>query len=98
MGVLAAYLLTAGEVFLATAVRGMFRMSFAGIGPTELRLLLAGGAIALFRDPQVNLGTFGSMPLFDVGGVIATVGLCVAATLSALRNTAALAREEPPRQ
>ena len=31
---LVAYLLVSGEVFLATAVRGIFRMSFAGVGPT----------------------------------------------------------------
>ena len=66
-----AYLLVSGEVFLATAVRGVFRMSFAGVGPTELRILLAIGAIALRSDPHVSLGALGRMPLFDVGGVVA---------------------------
>jgi phosphatidylglycerophosphate synthase len=98
VSVLAAYLLTAGEVFLATAVRGKFKMSFAGIGPTELRLLLAAGTIALFGDPHVNLGRLGSVPLFDVGGVIAAVGLVIAAAISAVRNTVALAKQEPPKQ
>ena len=35
LALLVAYLLVAGEVFLATAVRGVFRMSFAGVGPTD---------------------------------------------------------------
>jgi len=98
MMVLAAYLLTAGEVFLATVVRGVFRMSFAGIGPTELRMLLAVGTLALFRDPHLNLGALGSVTLFDFGGSIAAAGLAFAAVLSAVRNTAALAGDEPPRQ
>jgi hypothetical protein len=41
LSLLVAYLLVSGEVFLATAVRGVFRMSFAGMGPTELRIVLA---------------------------------------------------------
>jgi hypothetical protein len=42
LALLVAYLLVAGEVFLATAVRGVFRMSVGGIGPTELRILFGG--------------------------------------------------------
>ena len=48
LAVLVAYLLVSGEVFLATAVNGVFRMSFLGFGPTELRILLAIGTLALF--------------------------------------------------
>ena len=91
---LIAYLLVAGEVFLATAVRGVFRMSFAGFGPTELRILLAMGAIALFRDPHVALGPL-TVRLFDLGGVMATAGLGVAFASSVLRNTTELAAAEP---
>jgi phosphatidylglycerophosphate synthase len=94
LALLIAYLLVAGEVFLATAVGGVFRMSFAGFGPTELRILLAVGAIALFRDPHVALGPL-TVRLFDLGGVIATVGLGVAFALSVLRNATELAVAEP---
>ena len=59
LSLLVAYLLVSGEVFLATAVHGVFRMSFAGVGPTELRILLAVGAIALRGDPHVNFGVLG---------------------------------------
>lgn len=93
--VLIGYLLVSGEVFLATAVRGVFKMSFAGIGPTELRILLAAGALALFRDPHVELGTFGALRLFDLGGLIAAAGLGVALLVAVSRNTRALARLEP---
>jgi phosphatidylglycerophosphate synthase len=95
---LVAYLLVSGEAFLATAVRGIFRMSFAGIGPTELRILLSIGAIVLRGDPHVNFGSLGRAQLFDVGGVIAIVGLLVALGWAIVQNTSALARLEPRRQ
>ena len=92
---LVAYLLVAGEVFLATAVRGVFTMSFAGIGPTELRILLAIGTVALMGDPRVELGALGQMRLFDVGGLVAIAGLAFALSVAVVRNTVALARLEP---
>jgi hypothetical protein len=82
-------------VFLATAVHSVFRMSFAGFGPTELRILLAIGTMALFRDPHVDLGVLGRLRMFDVGGTIATAGMLVALAVAIVRNTTALARLEP---
>jgi len=97
LSLLVAYLLVAGEVFLATAVRGVFRMAFAGFGPTELRIVLAIGAITLRGDPQVDFGSLGRMPLFDVGGLVAIAGLAVALAFAVGQNTLALARLEPRR-
>ena len=97
LSLLVAYLLVAGEVFLATAVRGVFRMAFAGFGPTELRIVLAIGAITLRGDPQVDFGSLGRMPLFDVGGLVAIAGLVVALAFAVGQNTLALARLEPRR-
>ena len=95
LSLLVGYLLVSGEVFLATAVRGVFRMSFAGVGPTELRLLLAAGTIALLRDPHVGLGPLGQMQLFDVGGLVAIAGMAVTLAVAVARNGLALARLEP---
>ena len=95
LSLLIAYLLVSGEVFLATSVRGVFRMSFSGVGPTELRILLAFGTLALFRDPHVDLGSLGQVRLFDFGGLIGIAGMAVALTINAVRNTRALARLEP---
>jgi phosphatidylglycerophosphate synthase len=98
LALLVAYLLVSGEVFLATAVKGVFRMSFAGVGPTELRIVLSVGALALRGDPQVSFGALGRAQLFDVGGVIAIAGLLVALGWAIVRNTTDLARVEPRRQ
>jgi phosphatidylglycerophosphate synthase len=94
LAVLVAYLLVAGEVFLATAVRGVFKMSVAGIGPTELRIILAAGTLALFRSPVVTVGSI-TVPLFDIGGAIAAAGLAMVFVISAHRNATALAVAEP---
>src|SRR5688500_5506085 len=95
LALLIGYLLVTGAVFLATSVHGVFRMSFSGFGPTELRILLAAGTIALFRDPYVDLGAFARMRLFAFGGLIGIAGLGVAVAGSVLRNTTPRARREP---
>ena len=97
LAVLVAYLLVSAEVYLATSVHRIFRMSFAGIGPTELRILMAIGTVMLAGDPRVSLGPWGHWQLFDVGGLVATAGLLLAFAASAFRNTRDLARLEPPR-
>ena len=40
LAVLSVYLLVSAESYLATHAAGVFRMSFLGFGPTELRMLL----------------------------------------------------------
>ena len=95
VGVLAAYLLVSGESYLATHSVGVFRMSFLGVGPTELRLLLAAGALKVAQTPLVNVPVLGAVPLFDLGGVIAIGGLAIVFVASAVRNTRALYLAEP---
>jgi len=89
----AAYAMASAEVFLATYARGTFRLAFARVGPTELRVILAIGVAQLAWRPWVTL--FGNeYRLFDVGGVVAITGLLVAFAVSAIRNTRALYLEE----
>ena len=91
---LVGFLLVSAETYLATHARGVFRLAFIGFGPTELRVLIAIGALWLLRGATVApLGT-GPWLLFDVGGALAAVGMGAAFAVSALRNTLALYREE----
>jgi phosphatidylglycerophosphate synthase len=92
---LAAYLLVSSESYLATHAAGVFRMSFLGFGPTELRLLLIAGAIKAASAPWVDVALLGRVRLFDLGGAIAIAGLLVAFTVSCVRNTRALYLAEP---
>jgi phosphatidylglycerophosphate synthase len=94
MGLLVAYLMLTVEVYLATYCLTVFRLSWLGFGPTELRIVLAIGTLALLRSPIVNvLG--GRYLLFDVGGVVATAGIAVALIASVVRNVRALYLAEP---
>jgi archaetidylinositol phosphate synthase len=95
-GMLAGFLLLAGESYLATYTLGRFEMSQGIFGPTEIRLLLIAGNIALMRSPYATV--FGHrMLLFDLGGAIATAGMFAMALTVAARHTAELYRQEPLR-
>lgn len=95
MALLAAYLLVSGESYLATHAAGVFRMSFLGFGPTELRIVLAVGALKAVGSPWISLGGLGPVRLFDLGGAIAIAGLAFAFIVAAVRNTRALYSAEP---
>jgi phosphatidylglycerophosphate synthase len=95
LAVLVGYVLVSAESYLATHAAGVFRMSFLGFGPTELRLVLAIGAVKCARSPFVDLFGGPTVRLFDVGGVITIVGLAIAFATAAVRNTRALHRAEP---
>ena len=94
LGVLAAYLLVAAESFLATHALAVFRLSFAGFGPTELRILLAIGALKVSVAPVVHMAGV-EMLLLDVGGSIAILGMLLAFVASAVRNGVRLYQAEP---
>jgi phosphatidylglycerophosphate synthase len=93
LGLLIAYFMLSIEVYLATYTLGVFRLSIAKLGPTELRILIAiGNLVVLFR-PLVRMGGE-SYRLFDVGGVVGMVGMGVMLVTSAARHTFALYRAE----
>ena len=93
LGFLSAYYLLIAEISMATHARGTFKMAFAKVGPTELRILLAAGTLQLMRSAFVT--PFGhSFLLFDVGGAVGIAGLLLTFAVSALRNGVALYNEE----
>jgi archaetidylinositol phosphate synthase len=94
-GLLVAYLLLAAESFLATHALGVFRITFAGFGPTELRIILSIGALVASVKPIVHPFGLGAFRLFDVGGLVGVVGMLAAFAISAVRNGRELYRAEP---
>lgn len=93
IAMLIAFLLLAAESYLATYTLDCFKMSQGWFGPTEIRILLIAGNLALLRSPFATL--FGhQFLLFDVGGCVATalMGFMVIAT--AVRHTADLYQQE----
>jgi archaetidylinositol phosphate synthase len=94
LSLLAAFVLVEAEVFLATHVQQVFRLSCFHIGPTELRIILAIGTLYLLHDPWIHIGGQKPFLLFDVGGIISIAGLFCALLFSAIRNTRMLYRAE----
>jgi archaetidylinositol phosphate synthase len=92
--VVAAFFLVSAETYLATHARGVFKMAFLGVGPTELRILMAAGAIALITTPTVNVIAVGTVRLWDLGGVIGAIGMAGTFLISSMQNTRALYLEE----
>ena len=93
--VLLGYVLLCAESFLATHTVGVFRLAFSGMGPTELRILLAVGALVATTRHTVSVAGLLELPLFDIGGWVAVVGMGAVFVLSACRNARALYLAEP---
>lgn len=88
-----AFLMLSVQVYLATYAVGTFQLSFAKFGPTEIRILLALGNVALWFHPDARI--FGSpYRIFDVGGIIATAGMSLMLFVSTIFNSVKLYRAE----
>jgi phosphatidylglycerophosphate synthase len=93
IGLLIAFLMLSIQSYLATHALGEFRLSFWRFGPTELRILLAVGNLALLWKPRVHfLGGYYS--LFDIGGTIGLAGMALMLIFFTGQNTARLYCEE----
>lgn len=93
IGLLIAFLMLSIQTYLATYTLGEFRLSFWRFGPTELRILLAVGNLALLWKPVIHFRG-GEYRLFDVGGAIGLVGMGVMLVVFTIENTVRLYREE----
>jgi archaetidylinositol phosphate synthase len=94
VAMLIAFLLLASESYLATYTLSCFQLSQSIFGPTEIRILLIVGTLALLHNPYSTV--FGRrMLLFDLGGTIAAVLMFATAIFVSVKHTAQLYREEP---
>jgi phosphatidylglycerophosphate synthase len=94
MTMLVAFLVLSSESYLAAYTLSRFELSQGFFGPTEIRILLAIGNLALLRSPYATILGY-RMLLFDVGGTIAAAGMLAMAVNVAVRHTAHLYRQEP---
>jgi phosphatidylglycerophosphate synthase len=94
IGLLIAFFMLSIESYLATYTVGKFNLSHWKFGPTELRLLLVAGNLAVFHNPAVTV--FGThWRLFDFGGMIGILGMSLMFVVAAVRHTGQLYKEEP---
>ena len=97
VALLVVYLLLSIEAYLATYSVGRFHLSFGAFGPTELRLLLIAGNIALFLGRSQSVIAGHTFRLFDIGGCIGIAGMAFALVWSIVSHTLYLYRLETPR-
>ena len=91
------YLLLSVLVFLRTAVKGEFVISYGGFGPTEIRVvaIIANTILFFFGNPLVNL--FGKpITIMDLGGIAIALILFVIYPGSSINQVRELAKIEPP--
>jgi len=94
IAMLVAFLLLSSESYLATYTLACFELSQGLFGPTEIRILLIVGNLALLHSPWCTV--FGHrLLLFDLGGAIASGCMFLMAIAVTLRHTAQLYRQEP---
>lgn len=93
LSMLIAFLLLSIESYLAAYTLGTFRLSFGKFGPTEIRILLGIGNIALWFNPKASIPIL-SWRLFDFGGVVASCGMALMVVVAAAWHTAKLYRQE----
>ena len=91
IGLLIAFLLLSIQSYLATYTLGEFHLSMWRFGPTELRVLLAVGNLAVLRWNWVIHGRY---RLFDIGGAIGLAGMLLMLAVVCVKNTLRLYRED----
>jgi archaetidylinositol phosphate synthase len=97
IAMLVAFQLLAAESYLATYTLARFHLSHGLFGPTEIRLLLIAGNLALLHSPYSTVFHH-RLLLFDLGGTIASVCMFAMALLVTARHTVQLYRLEPVAQ
>lgn len=95
---LAGYLLLSILVFVKTYVDGVFRISWARLGPTEMRLLaIAANTVVFFiGNPVLNL-PFGQLSLYNTFIAFLALVLFVGYIVIVLQQAAVLAKNEQAR-
>lgn len=94
MALVIAYFMLSIEVYLTTYTIGTFHLSFWKFSPTELRILLAIGNIALLiRGPHARIAGQQYL-LFDIGAAVGLIGMAVMLIAATIRHTVQLYNEE----
>lgn len=92
-GMLVCFYALSIETYLATYTLGRFHLSHGGLGPTEIRILLAVGNAAAYINPYSAIAG-GRHLLFDVAGVLAIAAMASMVLAAAVSHAAALYCEE----
>lgn len=87
------YLLMCILVYVRTTVSGVFRISYAKIGPTELRVLviIVNAVLFFVGNPTIAL-PFGRFSIYDLVGIVIAVALTSAFIISTIIDAVQMAK------
>jgi phosphatidylglycerophosphate synthase len=91
------YMLMSVFVYISTYVKGIFKISFSKVGPTEFRLMLitANTVIFFIGNPSFKL-PFITVTIYDAIGIIAAVTLFILFLVSTIVQAIELSKLEAP--
>src|SRR3984957_12776671 len=92
-GMLIGFLLLSIETYLASYTLGVFILSFAKLGPTEIRIFLGLGNFVLWLHPNMRVPGL-SWRLFDLAGLVAIPAMGIMVVSAAVWHTVELYRQE----
>ena len=96
IGLMGYYLLTILSLTACLAT-GVFRVSFAGVGPTEIRLVIAGSTVSALVLPIRQFDFAGSaFTYYDGGILILAAGIVITAIVQTTCTARELAKVDPP--
>jgi archaetidylinositol phosphate synthase len=90
---LVAFLLLSIESYLATYTLGVFRLSYAKFGPTEIRILLAIANLVLYFHSNARV-PWHNYRLLNFASTIATAAMFIMAVAASITHTITLYRQE----
>src|SRR6266700_7820756 len=90
-GLLIVYFMLAINSYLAAYSLGLFKISQWKMGPTEMRLLLMIGNVFLIYHPRCFHQRY---LLYDIGGVVAIIGMALILVVLSIQHTHALYKLE----
>jgi archaetidylinositol phosphate synthase len=92
---LVAYMLLSIYVYLVTYVNGVFRISYARLGPTEVRVIgiLANTFVFFYGNPTVAL-PWVTLKLYDVLGIFVLVAILIVFLVASITTAMSLSRED----
>ncbi|NNF58918.1 MAG: CDP-alcohol phosphatidyltransferase family protein [Rhodothermaceae bacterium] len=97
MALLVGYYLLMIMVSLITIARDVFKISFAGLGPTEGRIMLISANTLVWALGNPLIGVAGqSFSLFDLIGLGGTALMLITYIINSLLERATLAKLDPP--
>ncbi|MDE6310273.1 MAG: CDP-alcohol phosphatidyltransferase family protein [Muribaculaceae bacterium] len=98
--IMGGYLCLSIYTYLSTIVIGKFRLTYASMGPTEMRLILIAVCLcyAYFPMKEVSIRVLGQdWSLYDCAGALVATALFLIYIVSLAKDLKMLAREDPPK-